>query len=270
VEGTTLGSVRSHFDREAREGRRLLPDRETVRGLGTYVKYEKAVALMAEPAVHSALDIGCNRGSIEFLFHQTSPRAAANVTIHGVDIAAEAITQAQELELPGCQFQVYDGSHLPFPDHTFDLAIMVEVLEHVMDKSTLLGEINRVLRPGGRFYITVPNPQSWALNIESALWRIARSVFQKKQPAKDVFVDHASLIRLLQNAGFAVSDQERLYSWPHAYLALEDWSVIPPFPPRLLYRYQLWCTAMAARNKLPLFLDRGLHWTLAGLVEKRA
>ncbi len=265
---TTVTSVRDHFDREAREGRRLLPDPQTVNGLGTHVKYQQAASLMAEESVHTVLDVGCNRGSIEFFFHQTFPQAAGNVIIHGVDISADAVAQARELNLPGCHFQSYDGSLLPFGDGTFDLVIMVEVLEHVMDKPTMLSEISRVLRPNGRLFLTVPNPECWALVIESAFWRIARTVFRRRQPAKDAFVKHASLIRLLQNSRFDISDQDRLFWWPHAYLSFEGWSVIPPLSPRLLHKYQLWCAAKSDRTKLPLFLDRGLHWSLVGVVGK--
>jgi SAM-dependent methyltransferase len=52
---------------------------------------------------------------------------------------------------------VYDGIHLPLPDASVDLAVSHEVFEHVADVPTVLAEIARVLRPGGRIYIYIHN-----------------------------------------------------------------------------------------------------------------
>lgn len=48
------------------------------------------------------------------------------------------------------------GSELPFRDETLDLVISQEVLEHVDDPVHWIGEIRRVLKPGGRFYCQLP------------------------------------------------------------------------------------------------------------------
>jgi SAM-dependent methyltransferase len=50
-----------------------------------------------------------------------------------------------------------DAIRLPFADHTFDAVIASEVLEHVHDDTAALGELVRVLRPGGAFAATVPS-----------------------------------------------------------------------------------------------------------------
>jgi len=49
-----------------------------------------------------------------------------------------------------------DARELPFPDDTFDVVITSEVLEHIQDDVAAIGEMVRVLRPGGRFAATVP------------------------------------------------------------------------------------------------------------------
>jgi 2-polyprenyl-3-methyl-5-hydroxy-6-metoxy-1,4-benzoquinol methylase len=47
---------------------------------------------------------------------------------------------------------------LPFDDESFDAVIMCEVLEHLnFNPLPLLKEINRVLKPGGLFYLSLPN-----------------------------------------------------------------------------------------------------------------
>lgn len=49
------------------------------------------------------------------------------------------------------------GEHLPYPANSFDLILSHEVLEHVQDDALSAAEIARVLKPGGRAVIFVPN-----------------------------------------------------------------------------------------------------------------
>jgi SAM-dependent methyltransferase len=48
------------------------------------------------------------------------------------------------------------GSSIPFVDCSVDLVITQEVLEHIGDYTSLINEVYRVLKPGGRFYCQVP------------------------------------------------------------------------------------------------------------------
>lgn len=59
---------------------------------------------------------------------------------------------------------------LPFPDDTFDLLLSHEVLEHVGDDALALREIVRVLRPGGRAVIFVPN-RLWLFETHGIYWQ---------------------------------------------------------------------------------------------------
>lgn len=49
------------------------------------------------------------------------------------------------------------GEHLPFPDRSFDLILSHEVIEHVQSDVDAIREMVRVLKPGGRAVIFVPN-----------------------------------------------------------------------------------------------------------------
>jgi SAM-dependent methyltransferase len=53
---------------------------------------------------------------------------------------------------------------LPIPDASFDAVLCTQVLEHVSDPATVLAELNRVLRPGGHLWLTVP--LTWPLHEE--------------------------------------------------------------------------------------------------------
>jgi len=51
---------------------------------------------------------------------------------------------------------VSDVLAIPAPDHSFDIILCTEVLEHVPEPIRVLKEISRLLRPGGRAFITAP------------------------------------------------------------------------------------------------------------------
>lgn len=264
----TTAGVRAYFDAEARKGRRLLPDPETASGLGSFVKYRQATALMATPGTHAVLDVGCSVGSIEMLFHLEHPERARELHIEGVDISPEAIGRATALNLPNCAFQAYDGTTLPFPDRSFDLAIAIEVIEHVADKPGLLAQIFRVLRPGGRVFLTTPNPQCWALGMEQRLERTARWLARRPASEKDAFIGLADLSRLLASTGFTPVGPGSQPIWPRLYVSLFGWGVVPPLPPRALAGYQRACLAVLARRPLRGITGRGLGWTTSHFWEK--
>lgn len=60
-------------------------------------------------------------------------------------------------ELYGAGPDVFaDGAHLPFQDASFDGVVCLEVIEHVAAPQRVIAEIQRVLRPGGRGWISMP------------------------------------------------------------------------------------------------------------------
>jgi SAM-dependent methyltransferase len=66
--------------------------------------------------------------------------------------------------LPGLRYSDYNAPGVPhedltrlsYPDETFDLVLTSETLEHVPDLNAAIGEIRRVLRPGGLHIFTIP------------------------------------------------------------------------------------------------------------------
>lgn len=265
----TAATVRAYFDREADKGNPLLPDPMTVSGLGTYRKYKQAVELMVHPAVANVLDLGCNCGSVEFLFHQLHPAKARTTAVHGIDVSSKAIEQATALQLPNCVFRVYDGCRLPYESDTFDLVLMVEVIEHVIDKESLLREVWRVLTPAGRLFLTTPNPECWALTAERALWWALRTAFRKPHLAKDAFISQRALATLLGRSGFPGADRICRFAWPHLFIYFLGWSILPPLPPKALYWYQVYCQNLLDGANAPSWLNRQIQWTSVALANKR-
>jgi len=97
------------------------------------------------------LDLGCGEGSL---------LEAAGMGGTGVDLHPERLSLATRKKL---HVALADGSNLPFADYSFDMVICMEVLEHVQDMAGVISEVHRVLKPGGRWIISVPNVtlRSW-------------------------------------------------------------------------------------------------------------
>jgi ubiquinone/menaquinone biosynthesis C-methylase UbiE len=82
------------------------------------------------------LDIGCGNG----LFSHDLMAVKPNLNIVGVETKAH----------PDCHIKnrVYDGENLPFPDKSFDYALLINVLHHTDDPAKVLSEASRVARHG--------------------------------------------------------------------------------------------------------------------------
>jgi len=62
------------------------------------------------------------------------------------------------------------GEKLPYPDSTFDLILSHEVLEHVQNDFRAVNEMIRVMRPGGRLALFVPN-RGYPFETHGIYWR---------------------------------------------------------------------------------------------------
>jgi len=82
----------------------------------------------------------------------------------GVDFSSDMIEEARkELSknhIGSAEVEVGDLTGLRFPDATFDKVYASEVLEHIPDCNKAVGELARVLQPGGCLVVTTPNRHS--------------------------------------------------------------------------------------------------------------
>jgi ubiquinone/menaquinone biosynthesis C-methylase UbiE len=102
---------------------------------------------------YRVLDFGCAAGRMTRWLHDI----ADSCEIWGVDISARHITWCQENFSPPFKFAtITTAPHLPFEDRYFHLIYCGSVFTHIDDLADAwLLELRRVLRPGGRIYITV-------------------------------------------------------------------------------------------------------------------
>ena len=126
------------------------------------------------------LDMGCGAGRHAF---ETVRRGCRIVALDQsleelVDVrnTFAAMIEAGELhdEVQGQPVSA-DALKLPFADETFDRIICSEVLEHIPDDQTAIGELARVLRPGGSIAVTVP---AWVA--EKICWKLSDEYYAPK------------------------------------------------------------------------------------------
>ena len=102
------------------------------------------------------LDLGCGSALVaDRILHR-------NATYVGVDYGGHHITYAKRKHETSAGrlrsvFARCDGEKLPFPDGTFDVLILSEVIEHLLRPERAVWEIARVLKPGGVFVMTTNN-----------------------------------------------------------------------------------------------------------------
>jgi len=106
--------------------------------------------------VFSYLNIGCGHGWLE-RYIENSLKSSRIV---GIEPTVDDIkTSIDNNSSNKVEFIVASGLNLPFEDKSFDICVCSEVLEHIPENKeiNLFNEINRVLLPGGIFYLTTPN-----------------------------------------------------------------------------------------------------------------
>lgn len=143
------------------------------------------------------LDIGCNSGEFMRMLKEKK-----RCDVYGVDISAKVVDLAKA---KGLNVQVVDADALPmFPDKTFDVVTMMEVLEHFHDPLPYLKEVRRVLKDDGIFLGSCPHA-----NLERHIWedeRLHQQYYREENLEKDLGVSFETThLRVLTGAQFAMS-----------------------------------------------------------------
>lgn len=148
---------------------------------------EAGRALLGDPGTAlSVLDAGCGVGNnLSWLSELARPSP-----VIGVDVAEAALERCRRRPLQAVLARA-SVARLPFASASFDLVLSADVLQHltVEEETAALGELHRVLRPGGRLLVRTNSAFGRAGVVERRDWRL---------------YDRARLKSALAGAGFDV------------------------------------------------------------------
>ena len=161
-----------------------------------------------------ALDVGCGGG----LLSEAMARAGADVT--AIDLAGDLVKVARLHALEsGVKVDYRVQAVEALADEaagSFDLVTCMEMLEHVPDPGAIIAACARLLKPGGRLFVSTLNrtPAAFALAIVGAEY-VARLLPRGTHQYRD-FIRPSELAGWLREAGLELDDV--------AGLAYEPWA----------------------------------------------
>jgi len=113
---------------------------------GVHSRFLKFIKGRSEAAGLKILDVGAGEGALTQKLHELGFHMQA------CDLFPEVF------RVPGIHCEKVDITlSFPYPDGSFDRVIAVEVTEHILDHETFFSELNRILKPGGKLYVSTPN-----------------------------------------------------------------------------------------------------------------
>ena len=155
------------------------------------------------------LDVGCGEGRHIFGIMQDYPQ----MKCIGLDMDDASLIKAEEgyeyfesISNAGAEFIKGSAYSLPFPDDSLDLIICSEVLEHLHEYNDAVSEIHRVLKPGGKFYASVP--ATWP---EKVCWSLSKEY--QNQPGGHLRVfNQSDLVTEIKESGFKFLSSDKFNS----------------------------------------------------------
>jgi SAM-dependent methyltransferase len=164
------------------------------------------------------LDVGCGSG---LLAAQARDRFAE---VHGIDIAERAVARARRRGVEAAVVNL-NVEPLPYGDAFFDAVTALSSLQYVADLDAALAECARVLRPGGRFLMGVPNMRAlwrlWALGIRGRFPRTSLDEVGYDGGTLHYFT-HRSLVGLLRRHGLVPGTSHGVFCIPRSAEAWAD------------------------------------------------
>lgn len=96
------------------------------------------------------LDVGCGTGTLLALAGRQCP----GVEGVGIDLSARMLGIAREKLPARIDLVQADAAKIPFPPDAFDVVVSASAFHYWPEPQRVLGEIKRVLRPGGKLVVT--------------------------------------------------------------------------------------------------------------------
>ncbi len=175
----------------------LLTDREFAIKSGHHEMHARMLQFLGEGTGERVLELGCGPGKYVAMLYN------AGFEVTGVDpIEFPTWDKLRERSI-----DLRSGIHaesLPFDDDSFDAVVCVSALLYFVDPKRAMGEIRRVLRPGGKLVFRNVNADNL----------YTRRTGKPLDPASRNLYSMAQLQQLLRDSGFEVAHSFAFGFWP--------------------------------------------------------
>ena len=145
------------------------------------------------------LEAGCGNGQFVYALDRLGYDA------YGVDYAEKTVARTKSL-FPGLKITIQDVRKLDFPDNYFDAYWSIGVIEHFFEGyERILGEIHRVLAPGGYLFITFPHMSLLRrLKVKLRVYPPFQDGIIQKEEFYQFALDHDEVIKKFKQNGFVL------------------------------------------------------------------
>ena len=138
----------------------------------------------------NALEVGCGTGAITSKYRPLVSKLLVT------DISEKlAIKTASKNK---CEGECADATKLPYGDHSFDLVVSSECIEHSPNPSAAINEMCRVIAPGGFLILTTPNK----------LWypivKLSQVLKLRKFQGNEIFLSRREVRNIIECADFVI------------------------------------------------------------------
>ncbi|MGV7223971.1 MAG: glycosyltransferase [Nitrospinales bacterium] len=151
------------------------------------------------------LDIGCGAGVFG---KELKNRQKCYVA--GIEYAPRAVTRAETVL---DKFYKGDAAKIMpvILENSFDTIIMADFLEHIAHPEKILSEVKRILIPGGRLVLSIPNVRHWSVikDLLEGRWEYRDAGILDKTHLR--FFTWQSILSLLNSAGYQIDSYSGTY-----------------------------------------------------------
>lgn len=138
----------SNFERE-----KLFNDWMVKERIGRKV-FDDFLKRAGDPRGKRILDVGFGNG---FLLKAFAEKGAETYGVEIDPVLYKVASSTLAGTFSAEHLSLYDGVHFPYENNFFDFLIATSVLEHVNKQAEFMKDAARILKTGGRFYISFPN-----------------------------------------------------------------------------------------------------------------
>jgi 2-polyprenyl-6-hydroxyphenyl methylase/3-demethylubiquinone-9 3-methyltransferase len=152
------------------------------------------------------VDLGCGGGLVTEEIAKQSPMSV----VTGFDMSAQSIEVAKNhgKGVSNLSYQVGSIYNLPLPNSSVDTVIVSDVFEHLDDLPKALGEIGRILKPGGIVVFDTIAKTWWSFLSTYLVAQEVLGIVEAGAHDWHMFINPEKLESMFVDAGFATNRSE--------------------------------------------------------------